>query len=223
MPLWLILSLSFALILTSGESATAAPKEISLPEPRLSGPMPLEEVMAMRRSVRSFREAPLELTELSQLLWAAQGVTEGRSGFRTAPSAGATYPLEVYIAAGSVSDLPPGLYKYEARGHKLTELTKGDLRGALYDAALRQRCVKDAPVVIIIAAAYERTMARYGERGIRYVHMEAGHSAQNICLQAVSLGLGSVVVGAFNDESVKRVFSLPQNESPLYLMPIGRP
>jgi SagB-type dehydrogenase family enzyme len=223
MPFWLILPLSLALILTSGQSATATLKEISLLEPRLSGPMSLEEAMAMRRSVRSFREAPLELAELSQLLWAAQGITEDRRGFRTAPSAGATYPLEVYIAAGSVNDLPPGLYKYEAQEHKLTELAKGDLRGALYDAALRQRCVKNAPIVIIIAAAYGRTMARYGERGIRYAHMEAGHSAQNICLQAISLGLGSVVVGAFNDESVKMVLSLPQNESPLYLVPIGRP
>lgn len=223
MPLWLILPLSLALILPSGENATAALKEIPLPEPRLSGSMSLEEAIATRRSVRSFREAPLELHELSQLLWAAQGITQGQAGFRTAPSAGATYPLEVYIAAGSVNDLPPGLYKYKAQGHELTELAKGDFRSALHDAALRQRCVKDAPVVIIIAAAYERTMARYGERGIRYVNMEAGHSAQNVCLQAVSLRLGSVVVGAFNDESVKRALSLPQNENPLYLIPIGRP
>ena len=223
MPLWLILPLSLALILPLGENATAALKEIPLPKPRLSGSMSLEEAIATRRSVRSFREAPLELHELSQLLWAAQGITQGQAGFRTAPSAGATYPLEVYIAAGSVNDLPPGLYKYKAQGHELTELAKGDFRSALHDAALRQRCVKDAPVVIIIAAVYERTIARYGERGIRYVNMEAGHSAQNVCLQAVSLRLGSVVVGAFNDESVKRALSLPQNENPLYLIPIGRP
>ena len=153
MPFWLILSLSFALILPLGESAMAALKEIPLPEPKPSGPMSLEETIATRRSMRSFREAPLELHELSQLLWAAQGITQDQAGFRTAPSAGATYPLEFYIAAGSVNDLPPGLYKYKAQGHELTELAKGDFRSALHNTALRQRCVKDAPLVIIITAA----------------------------------------------------------------------
>ncbi|QYZ78101.1 SagB/ThcOx family dehydrogenase [Methanofollis formosanus] len=197
-------------------------ESVQLPAPRENGGRSIEEALATRRSVREYADGPLTLAELSQLLWAAQGVTDEMSGFRTAPSAGALYPLEVYVAAGEVTDLPAGVYRYLPAEHRLERVAEGDVRRDLAGAALNQSAVRDAAAVIAIAGVYERTTGKYGERGIRYVHMESGHAAQNIYLQATSLGHGAVSIGAFHDDEVGRVLGMNEDERPLYLMPVGR-
>jgi len=192
-------------------------KTIDLPKPTLHGPSSLEDALAKRRSVREFSNEPLADKLLSQILWAAQGITDPE-GYRTAPSAGALYPLETYIA------IPEGLYHYEPRGHRLKRIVEGDLRPGLFEAALEQEAVRDAAAVFVIAAVYERTARKYGEaRAIRYVNMEAGHAAQNVLLEAVALGLGAVPIGAFHDTRVQKVLSLPAEQQPLYLIPVGHP
>jgi len=199
--------------------------KILLPYPKLKGNMSVEEAIAFRRSIREYKDEPLTISQLSQLLWAAQGITETRWGFRAAPSAGATYPLEVYVVIGEngVKELNPGVYKYLPHEHAIVLVKEGDVREELYKAALNQEWVLKAPITIVITAVYERTTSRYGERGIRYVHMEVGHVGQNIYLQATALGLGTVVVGAFYDEEVRRIINAPENEHPLYLVPVGKP
>jgi len=194
---------------------TTAPQRILLPSPRLKGTLTLEEALAKRRSVREFTELPLTLGELGQLLWAVQGITHP-TGYRTAPSAGALYPLEVYVITHE------GLYHYDPTEHCLNLHKQGDLRPALYEVALQQEMVLKAPAVFLITAEYERTEKKYGkERSPRYVHLEAGHAAQNLLLQAVALDLGAVPVGAFIDDDVKAVLSLPDAYQPLYLIPVG--
>lgn len=195
---------------------------IPLPPPRDTGPVSVEEALAKRRSCRSFAPLPLSLEEVAQLLWAAQGITDHSSGFRTAPSAGALYPLEVYLVVGNVTGLAPGVYRYLPERHALSRTLSDDRREALFRAALFQRWVQEAPAVLVFAAVYERTTRKYGERGIRYVHMEVGHAAQNVYLQAEALGLGTVAVGAFEDRSVQNALQLPEKEHPLYLMPVGK-
>lgn len=197
------------------------PKIIKLPQPQYDSPSSVESTLTKRRSVRRYSDEPLTLAEISQLLWAAQGITHSR-GFRTAPSAGALYPLEVYIAVGKVTALGAGIYKYNPDRHALSKIVEGDQRTALYRAALNQHVVKNASAVIVFCAVYHRTTVKYGQRGIRYVFMEAGHSAQNVCLQAVSLNLGTVTIGAFNDDRVKKVLRCQTDEEPLYMMPVGR-
>jgi len=192
-----------------------------LPEPRFDGDISLEQTLLKRRSVRDYAVAPVTLNEVAQLLWAAQGITDPR-GLRTAPSAGATYPLEVYLVAGNVAEVIPGVYRYDPPKHKLVRTLDGDVRVDLSAAALGQSWVKEGAVNIIFTAVYERTTRIYGDRGIKYVHMEVGHAAQNVCLQAVALGLGVVVVGAFYDDRVSEVLNLPTNEKPLYIIPVGR-
>jgi len=194
---------------------------IKLPKPVEDSKTSIEKALLKRRSVRSFKDSPLKLSEVSQLLWAAQGVTSPR-GLRTAPSAGALYPLEVYIVAGNVDDLPAGVYHYRPVSHELVRVIKGDRRTELCAAALGQTSVRNAAAVIIFAAVYERTTAKYGDRGIQYVHMEIGHAAQNVFLQVVPLNLGTVVVGAFHDDGVRKVLKMSDREQPLYIMPIGR-
>ncbi|MEM2842541.1 MAG: SagB/ThcOx family dehydrogenase [Candidatus Bathyarchaeia archaeon] len=186
--------------------------------------MSVEEAIAKRRSIRDYSNEPLTFQQLSQLLWAAQGITDLKTRFRAAPSAGATYPLEVYVVLGSnsVVGLNAGIYHYNPLTHELKLLFEGDFRANLASAALDQRWVKTAPVNIILAAVYERTTRVYGDRGVRYVHMEAGHIGENIYLQATALGLGTVVVGAFSDELVQKVLNLPKEQKPLYIMPVGR-
>jgi SagB-type dehydrogenase family enzyme len=198
--------------------AIATPKEkVALPPPRLSGPMPLEEALANRRSVREFGEEPLATDQISQLLWAAQGLTDP-SGLRTAPSAGALYPLEVYVATAD------GAFRYVPAEHALEEVTAEDRRAALWRAALRQDAVREAPAVFVLAAVYERTERKYGPtRTPRYVQLEAGHAAQNLLLQAVALGLGGVPIGAFDDAGVQAALGLPAEQKPLYLIPVGQP
>jgi len=194
---------------------------VKLPAPKYDGPTSVEAALRARRSVRDYQNLPLTLAEVSQLLWAAQGITSPR-GYRTAPSAGALYPLEVYLEVGKVKELSSGIYKYELFKHELAKYLAGDKRTALANAALKQSCVKNGTVNIIFSAMYERITGKYGERGIRYVYMEAGHAAQNVCLQAVSLGLGAVVVGAFRDIEVQKVVNMPAQEHPLYIIPVGK-
>jgi len=194
---------------------------MKLTEPRYDSDVSIEQTLLQRRSVRDYTGEPLSLQQVSQLLWAAQGITD-RQGLRTAPSAGGTYPLEIYLAVGDVENLARGVYRYQSVGHALTRVLDGDLRAKLADAALGQGCVKEGAINIVFTAVYERTTQRYGERGIRYVHMEVGHAAQNVYLQAVALHLGTVVIGAFHDDQVREILSLPQQEQPLYIMPVGR-
>ncbi|WP_297508335.1 SagB/ThcOx family dehydrogenase [Thermococcus sp.] len=194
---------------------------VPLPEPRLTGGMSVEEAIAKRRSIRSYRDEPLTLEELSQLLWAAQGITDWKRKYRSAPSAGPTYPFEIYAVVGNVRGLSPGIYRYDPFRHALIELRKGDFRRELQKASLNQEWVGEAPLDIVLVAFYERTTRVYGERGIRYVHMEAGHIGENIYLEATSLGLGTVAVGAFDDERVAEI--LGTLGSPLYIFPVGVP
>lgn len=186
-----------------------------MPPPDSEGGIPLTQALAKRRSLREYGLRALSMQELSQLLWATQGITDWR-GFRTAPSAGATYPLEVYLATSE------GLFRYEPQGHQLRRLGQQDLRPALAGAALQQGWVREAPAVFILTAVAERTARRYGQRAERYIAMEIGHAAQNLLLQAVALGLGGVPVGAFEDDKVAKVLGLPKDEAPLYIVPVGK-
>ncbi|MCL5005104.1 MAG: SagB/ThcOx family dehydrogenase [Acidobacteria bacterium] len=195
----------------------SCPKIVQLPAPEQKGKMSVEEALARRRSIREFSRESLNERELSQLLWAAQGITHP-DGLRTAPSAGALYPLEIYVATAN------GFYHYEPNPHRLIQLSDRDLRAALRRAALDQEAITQAPAVFVLAAVYERTSRKYGTaRAPRYVHMEVGHAAENLLLEAVALGLGGVTIGAFEDEAVKIVLTLDGNCKPLYLIPVGHP
>lgn len=205
---------------TAAGTRTAAADHLPLPAAVTTGTVSVEEALAGRRSAREYSAEPPDISRIARLVWAAQGVT-GTQGFRTAPSAGALYPLEIYVAAGNVTGLPAGLYHYLPDTHALEKTGDRDIREDLCRNSLDQKPVRDAPAVIIIAADYNRTTAKYGTRGIRYVHMEAGHAAQNICLQAYALGIGTVPVGAFDDGGVRSVLGLPPEQVPLYLMPVG--
>jgi len=188
---------------------------IPLPLPKTQGEMSLEEVIQKRKSKREFLGKPLTLEQASQILWASYAV----------PSAGALYPLEIYIVVGGdcVSDLEAGVYHYLPANHSLEKVSEDDLRSELATACLGQSFIAEAPVSLVIAADCERTTSKYGERGIRYVQMEAGHAAQNVYLEAASLGLGTVAIGAFDDGEVSKVLQLPAVHKPLYIMPIGYP
>lgn len=224
LPPILCLSLIAILSLANGTASvfTEESKDvIRLPEPKYGSSVSIEKALRERRSVRGYKNVPLMLSEISQLLWAAQGITDPH-GFRTAPSAGALYPLEVYVIAGNVNNLSAGIYKYRPQRHELMRITKGDKRNELSAAALGQPWLAEGAAVIILSAVYERTTRKYGERGIRYVHIEAGHVAQNVYLQAVSLNLGTVVVGAFDDRKVKNIIRMSPQEEPLIIMPVGR-
>lgn len=209
LPLFLIF------LLLSGE-AFAARNIQHLPDPKYSGRITLEESLAHRRSERSFiKTAGLTNEQLGQLLWAAQGITERTWGFRTTPSAGSTYPLEIYLAKQD------GIFHYLPLTHSLEKTKDIDCRPSLTRASLGQDFLGDAPVVIIIAADFEKTEVKFGSRALRYVQLEAGHAAENILLQAVALGLGAAPVGSFWDDVVKAVLELPYAQDPLYLIPVG--
>ncbi|NLB55612.1 MAG: SagB/ThcOx family dehydrogenase [Lentisphaerae bacterium] len=188
---------------------------IQLPQPDLSGTVSLERAIAGRRSIRNFTKRKITASELSLLLWAAQGITEPIGGGRSAPSAGATFPLNTYLFTGD------GVFQYENRQHALRKLSDKDMRSALSAVALHQQCVLSAPVSFLFTAIAERTTSRYGDRGVMYIHMEAGHAAQNLHLQAVALGLGSVPVGAFDEKEVAGLLELDSSETPLYIVPVG--
>jgi SagB-type dehydrogenase family enzyme len=220
-----IQALLWALVLWAGfAQATGGPESgepLKLPAPELKGELSVEQALQQRRSRREFAASPLNLSDVSQVLWAAQGVTHPK-GYRTAPSAGALAPLEVYLVAGSVTDLPAGVYRYQAQAHALVVVRSGELRAQLAAAALGQAAIREAPAVLVIAAVYQRTLNHYGSRGERYVHMEAGHAAQNVYLQCTARGLATVLVGAFDDLKVRDALTLPSDHAPLALMPFGR-
>jgi len=221
----ILLSLLFSFLLIRFDPIPALSGEskgrIELPAASKKSDVSLEETLSKRQSTRSFTDDPLTLKDLSQLLWAAQGIKHGRE-FRTAPSAGALYPLEVYALVGNVEGLPSGLYKYDIGKHTLTEVREGDRRGSFSEAVYQPTIIKQAPLTLVISAVYKRTMVKYGERGIRYVHMEVGHAGQNVMLQATALGLGCLGIGAFDDDFVKDFLGAKQ-EAPLYIIPIGKP
>lgn len=214
------------------ETGTAAVGTVVLlPLPRRVTQVVVEDAILLRRSIREFTRDPVKLENLSLILWAAYGITEPRRGLKASPSAGATYPLELYVVVGdrgvdigNGSYLAPGVYKYDSIKHTLTLVKRGDVRADLARAALGQTWVERAPVNIVICAVFERTTARYGRRGeVRYVPMEVGHAGQNIYLMATALGYGTVAIGAFHDDEVARVVSVARGEVPLYIKPIGVP
>lgn len=192
------------------------PGLIELPRPDARGRISLERALATRRSVRKYGARHLTPEEVGQLLWAAQG-RSGTASERTAPSAGALHPLELYAL------LPEGMFRYVVDQHRLQPVTREDRRLALATAALDQEAVCSAPLVLVIAGVYERTAEVYETRAPRYVTLEAGHAAQNVLLQAVALGLGAVPIGAFHDARVQRVLELPAEQRPLYLIAVGEP
>ena len=211
--------------LNQGDMGIRQPTPIRLPPPNQRGSTPLEEAIARRRSIRRFTPEPISRLELSQLLWATQGITDTSPKTRSVPSAGATYPLEIFVLCGhnSVEDVGEGVYRYDVDNHAITLHHTGDVRFELSRAALGQKYVYEAPLDIVICAVYERTTAYYGGRGERYVHMEVGHAGQNVYLQATALGLATVAIGAFRDEQVREVLQLEKQYQPLYIMPVGRP
>ncbi|MCX7833343.1 MAG: SagB/ThcOx family dehydrogenase [Ignavibacteria bacterium] len=195
--------------------------KIKLPEPQYSSNTSIEEALLKRKSIRDYQKKSISLENVSQILWAAQGITNKAKGKRTAPSAGALYPLEIYLLVGNVNDLASGIYKYKPEGHELILIAEGDRRNELSKYSAQPEAIQDAPITLVISAVYKRTSAKYGERASRYVHIEVGHSAQNVCLQIISLGLSTVTIGAFQDGQVKKAVQLLENEDPLYIMPIG--
>ncbi|MCP4371520.1 MAG: SagB/ThcOx family dehydrogenase [Deltaproteobacteria bacterium] len=194
---------------------------IKLPKPEYNSDVSLEESLVKRRSIRDYTGESLTLKEVSQLLWAAQGTSSSR-GFRTAPSAGALYPLEVYLIVGDVQDLAAGIYLYKSKKHELVIISGKDVRLQLAGAALGQSSVKNGAIDLVFTAVYQRITRKYGDKGIKYVHMEIGHAAQNVCLQATAMDLGVVTIGAFNNQKVSRILNLPKNEEPLYIIPVGK-
>lgn len=188
-------------------------KSIRLPRPETTGP--LDQILARRRSMREFEESELTDRELSQLAWSAQGVTEG--GLRTVPSAGGLFALEIRLV------LPNGVYRYRPANHSIRLERTGDLRPEVAEAALFQDWIAEAPLILLVTAVADRLRGRYGSRSERYALLEAGHAAQNILLEAQSLGLAGTPVGAFDDDRISELFNLERGENPIYLLPIGHP
>lgn len=197
--------------------------KIQLPKPKFSGEMSLEEAILKRRSKREFLDKPLTLEQISQILWVAQGITDQKQGFRSTPSAGALYPLEVYLVVGQqkIEELEEGVYHYLPGEEQIEKILGGDFRDDLVKNCSNQNFIGKAPISLIIAADFSRTTVKYGERGEQYVFMEAGHAAQNIYLQVTALGLGTVTVGAFDEQALAETVKLPKQQTPLYVMPIG--
>lgn len=213
--------LSF-LILSNAEVSVAEQPPIELPQPMLGQPGSLDTVLRKRRSVRAFKPEPLPLSAIGRLLWAAQGITSDQ-GRRTAPSAGALYPLQLHLVAGKVDGLSTGSYRYDPWRHALYPAIAGDLRTAIAAAALDQDWIARAAAIVVVTAFEARTTRKYGRRGIRYVHMEVGHASQNLLLQATGLGLAATVVGAFDDDDLNGLLGLADGERPLAILVVGRP
>jgi len=198
--------------------------EISLPKPSEDGRMSVERAIKERRTIRHFQGKALNLSQLGQLLWAGQGITEkGGFGRRAAPSGGALYPLDLYAVVGKdgVAELKPGIYRYVPDRHSLVEITPGDKRQSVARGSWGQMWMAEAPVILAIVAEYKRITRKYGERGIRYALIEVGHVGQNLFLQAEALGLGAGIVGAFEDEEIASVLKCSPGQDPICLLPIG--
>lgn len=198
-------------------------QEIALAEPTIQGEISLEQAIRQRRSVREYGPDPLTFSEISQLAWAAQGVTDPAQGYRAAPSAGATYPIEIDFLITGSDVVEDGIYRYQVENHALARRLTGDRRREVYEVALQQDSILQAPVLMLVSGKLARTEARYGERAPRFMYMEAGHVAQNVSLQATALGIDMVVVGAFRDAELARVIQLETGEQPLYILPLGKP
>jgi SagB-type dehydrogenase family enzyme len=226
---WLMVLLFPAWLLNSCSSVPSvlispspSPAVLALPAPNTGDArLSLEQTLYQRRSIRDYQNEDLTLAEVAQLLWAAQGKTAEWGG-RTAPSAGGLFPLDVYVIVGRVTGLTPGEYRYISDKHELVKITDGDLRVPLSAAALGQNPVKNAAIDILVTAVNARVTVKYAERGVRYACLEAGHAAQNICLEVTALGLGAVPIGAFDDEKIKHVAGLSAEQTPLYIIPVGR-
>jgi SagB-type dehydrogenase family enzyme len=207
-----VLFISTAFAQNTGQAAQSNATTIQLPQPSKSGGMAVTEALASRRSLRMFADKPLTQAEISQLLWAAQGVTDDK-GHRTAPSANAQYYLRIYLASAD------GFFEYVPSGHQLKKLQAQDLRAKLSV----QPSVKTAPFVLVIAGEYERAAEKYGaEKGAKVVNLESGHVAENVLLQATALGLGAVPVAGFEPKDAQKAASLPAQHMPIYLLPVGR-
>ena len=218
-----IIVVGMILLLRGGNEITdrdASEATIQLPTPSYGGDISVEAALLQRRSIRNYGDQPLSVEQVSQLLWAAQGITDS-AGHRTAPSAGALYPLEIFLLAGEVDGMAQGVYRYIPAEHALSLLRPEDRRQELQMAALNQSAIGDGAVVILLAGVYERTEVKYGTRGAQYVHIEVGNVAQNIYLQATALDLGTVFIGAFYEDLVKAAIGLGEAEEPLGIMPVG--
>lgn len=204
---------------------TENPNTINLPAQFITGGLPLSEAIYQRRSIRNFSPSPIMLFQLSQILFAAQGITSPSGKMRAIPSAGATYPLEVYVVVGEngIEKVDSGVYHYEVKNHSLTLNISGDIRADMAGAALGQDFIAVAPVSLVICAVYDKTLLRYNVRGERYVFMEVGHAGQNVYLQTSAFGLGTCAVGAFRDEDIRQILQLDPKIRPLYIMPLGKP
>ena len=216
--IYFILLVSFSIT-----NAFASSDAVKLPDPGLNGLVSVETAIQNRRSIRTFQDESIGLKQISQLLWAAGGITiDGMTGpTRAYPSAGGLYPLVLYLVAGKVTDLNAGVYKYSPFSNSLLPVKEGDFRGLLSEAALGQIMVKRAPASIVVVALFNKTSDKYGERGFnRYVSMDAGHLGQNVQLQAYALDLGTCIIGAFNDMQVGKVISIEKG-TPVYIIPVG--
>jgi len=213
----------FSVFLTIFIDCALSEEEIKLPSPQLEGKMSVEEALARRRSRRVFKDYPLTIEQVSQLLWSAQGITEERNGLRTAPSAGALYPLDIYLVVGKdkVEDLKVGVYHYNPLQHSLTTILEEDKRREIDQACLSEDFIKDAPVSLIITAEFSRITDIFGEQRFYFAYMEAGHAAQNVYLQVESLGLATVVMGGIKEKDISQALNLPDQHIPLYVMPVG--
>ena len=228
---YVLISIIFVLLLipscsNSDENAAAefTPDDsevIQLPEPRYDGNVSLEESLYNRRSTRSYSGDPLTLQEVSQLLWAAQGITDD-SGHRTAPSAVALYPLSIYVVTGNVPEIVDGVYIYDPEEHSMKRIIDGDIRNELATAAMGQASVRQGAVSFVITVDYGKITSRFEDKGERFGTLEAGHAAQNLCLQATALNLGLVTAGAIDDDQVADVLNMPDNLTPLYVIPVGK-
>jgi len=208
-----------------GKHPASTMQTIKLPEPDCIGAVSVEAAIKQRRSERSYAAKSLTKEQLSQVAWCAQGITGADRRKRATPSAGATYPLTLYVVVGekTCGDVPAGVYRYRPDEHALVFQLAGDQRKPLATAALGQAFVAQAPLVMVLAANFSITTGRYGKRGTQYVYMEVGHVGENVHLQAKAMGLGTCMVGAFDDSGVSAALNLPTGQEPLYIMPIGYP
>jgi len=211
------LILAATMAVTGSSDLTDTGKTNTLPNPVLAGKMSLEETLKLRRSCRNFTAQPLTLKQIGQLCWAGQGITDKTNGFRTAPSAGALFPIELYIVTAD------GVDHYKPKNHSLQRHLAGDYRKPLQKAGYDQEHIGRAPACFVITAVIERTAKKYGQQAQHYCSQETGHVAQNILLQAAALNLAGVPIGGFNEDKVTAALKLPKNHRVMYLLPIGHP
>ena len=206
----------------TAETATGPNMEkIKLPDPQQSNCNAIEEALFKKRSIAKYKNVPITCSDLSQVLWASQGIAESKDP-KKSPSTEALFPLEVYAIIANVIGIPAGIYQYRPHTNELVRIAAGDMRNEIAKAALGRKSVRTAPAVIVVSAVYVRTTSKLGEKGIRYAHMEAGHAAQNISLQAVALNLGSVMIGSFHESDLKKIMHMDDREQPMYIIPVGK-